>query len=323
MTVPRPRDLIRVPRCTSSRWLRRWGLPLFGVLLVDAVVGLLAARIAYGQLTAEVDARLADAGVRVQDEVLTLEREHLVLLRAIIYTRGLPEALAARDATALQRLVTPLQANADIPLVDVLDNTGMVVLAVRGEGAPAPRAGRAEWTIVQRALAAQRDEHGERQAALVVAAEGPLLATAGAVRLGDRIVGGVVVATPLADLIDRASGTNLIGITVYTKQGWPLATNLDAEPSALPASLAASITGTNTPSVPRTVSIAMAPHRELLGRLIVRREAAAVLGVAHPDNLWSMALTVALPVWLWLPVALVAMALLQRSRAEVVDHRGH
>ena len=299
------------PGVGPSRWLQGWGFAQAGLLLATVLSGLIAAWIAYGEVSAELDARLADAGVRVEDEVLTLEREHLILLRAITYTQGLPEALATSDATALQRLVTPLQANADIPLVDVVDKDGMVVLAVRGEGAPAPTASRAEWTAVQRALAGQRDAQGERQAALVLAPEGPLLATAGAVRLHERIVGAVVAATPLTDLIDRAGGSCPPSVTIYTLDGWPVATNSDTAPPAIPPSLAATIVSADAPSIPRSVSIGTSLHRELLGRFIVRQEVAGLLGVALPDNSWAMAFAVALPVFACLPATLVALALLR------------
>lgn len=265
-------------------------------LLLGIVTALWAGQTASQALYREVDERLNDAGARANVSLRLLERDHLALVRSIAFTQGVPESLVAANVEHLQQLAAPLQASADVPIVNLVDTEGTIVLAIRSEGAPPPLTREISWDVVGRALQGESDSYGERWTALVHAVEGDLLATAGPVRVGDHIVGAVVVATPLDEALEMMAGETPILLTVYDIDGIPIASWNDSLPPSIDASLAANIVGGRGEPVPRSYSFGRENRRELLGRLILRNEAVAVLGVATPESVGHVTQSITLQV---------------------------
>jgi len=233
-----------------------------------------------------LDARLGDAGVGANAAMLDTEREHLEALRAFTFTEGVADALAVRDVDRLEALLGPLDANLGIPMVDVLDTRGRVLLALRGEGTVAPiyRA-RDGIGIVQRALSGSPDELGERFSTLVVSDEGPLVATVGPVRGGDdAVVGAILVMTPLEDVLTTSTNEHGTWLTVYSASGGvPLATTAPAKPRTLTGSLQSLLPDDRLP-VASSYRVPDGRARELLGALVVRHEPVAWIGAAEVDD---------------------------------------
>jgi len=82
----------------------------YAVLAIIVVVAgaYLIARTMAGSLQDRFDQQLHDAGVLASDGVVAVEREHLVTLRAIVHTEGLPQAVQGEDAAAIRAVVLPL-----------------------------------------------------------------------------------------------------------------------------------------------------------------------------------------------------------------------
>ena len=91
--------------------------------------------------------------------------------------RFILEDLHSSNGTALNRLVTPLQANSTVPMMDVVDTNGRVLLAVRSKGAPAPVASRKGLDALQRALSGAHGPRGGRLSEIVIFRSGPTLLT--------------------------------------------------------------------------------------------------------------------------------------------------
>src|SRR6202022_2073620 len=95
------------------------------VLLV-ALVGTIGTAAVTAQVTsesvAEFNGNLLRASLLANDHLSLLEAARLTTLRAAAATTGVPEATTSHDTTALQRLLTPVVANAAVPslLVHVL-----------------------------------------------------------------------------------------------------------------------------------------------------------------------------------------------------------
>lgn len=227
-----------------------------------------------------LDARLRDAGAGADAGLVSVEAEQLSALRAITFTQGVARAIVDDDPAALNRLVTPLHANSDVPMVDVLRRDGRVLLAVRSKGAPRPVASRAGMPAVAQALREARGPRGGRFTVLAIFRSGPTLVTAGPVLDGARSVGVVLVMTPLADVLGRLSQDVRADLSVYTSDGVPIATTALQDPPGIDPTEARTLIGGGAIEM-RTIH---GDDREALGRLIVDHEPDAVLGVALEDD---------------------------------------
>lgn len=262
-------------------WYRRWRIHVVLGVAVAALAAFWAGERAASGVRAELDARLRDAGAGADAGLVTLEAEQLSALRAVTFTEGVGHALATRDVATLNRLVTPLQANADVPMVDVVLPDGRVVLAVRSKGAPAPVASRAGMPAIARALRQARGPRGGRSSELDLFRSGPTVVTIGPILDGAKPVGVALAMTPLADALGRLSQEVGARLTAYDADGRPLATTAPYEPRPLERDEARALMGGGP--------VAYRSHggeREALGRLILDHRPVAVLGAALHDSSW-------------------------------------
>jgi hypothetical protein len=258
-----------------QRWLH---LALGFVVAILAVVW--AGQRATQGVRDNLDARLRDAGAGADAALVSLEAEQLSALRGVTFTQGVAGALAAHDVRLLNRLVTPVQANSTVPMVDVILPDGRVELAVRSKGAPAPVASRAGLPAIGQALREAHGLRGGRFSEVVIFRSGPVLMTIGPVMNGATAVGVVLAMTPLADALGRLSQQVAADLTAYDVAGAPIATTATFEPRPVDRVTAQSLIGGGA-IVDRYVR---GDNREALGRLIVDHQAVAVLGVSLPDN---------------------------------------
>lgn len=268
---------IRPPR---ERWYRQRWLHLALGLVVAVLAVTWAGQRAGRGVRDNLDARLRDAGAGADAGLVSVEAEQLSALRAITFTQGVAKAIVELDPKALNRLVTPLHANSDVPMVDVVRPDGRVLLAVRSKGAPRPVASRAGMPAVTQAMREAHGPRGGRFSEVVVFRTGPTLVTIGPVMQQNDPVGVVLVMTPLADVLGRLSQEVRANLSVYSPNGVPLATTAVQDPPGLDPSEARTLIG-GGPIEMRTIH---GDDREALGRLIVDHEPDAVLGVSLEDN---------------------------------------
>ncbi len=211
----------------------RWKivLPYFFLTVVMAIAGsYLATRLVTGSLADRFDNQLAEAGRGVSDAVVRKEREHLETVRAVSFTEGLPLALSASDDEALARLVEPIAVNAAVERLELLDANGQrlntLLLSDRESltyqdinDGDKP----ATWPLVQRVLAGDVDEAGDKHAEITETSQGYVLYTAGPISLDGRIIGVVLVGTSLDSLVKQVKAEALADITIYGFDGIPLA----------------------------------------------------------------------------------------------------
>lgn len=248
-------------------------------MVVAVAAVLVSGVLAAGEVTAQIDARLRAAGAGADTGLLAVESDQLSLLREIEFTSGLGAALAAKDSLALNRLVTPLQVNSGVPMVDVVRPGGVVILAVRSQGAPRPVATRKGVRAIRQAIDEAHGARGGRFTELTTLQRAPVLLTIGPVLLGDRAVGAVMVMSPLADVLGRLSAEVGTTLSAYNGRGDPVATTVRSDPTRLSPPQDSVFRGG-----PVQVRQTAGDTREMLGRLIVDHNSAAILGVALRDD---------------------------------------
>ena len=263
-----------------ERWYMRRELHLAIGILVAILTVYFAGERATAGARATLDARLVQAGAGADAALVAIESEQLSAVRAVAFTQGVAAALSAHDGPALNGLVTPLQANSTVPMVDIVEPDGRVLLAVRTKGAPAPVASRKGLRAIDLSLRGIHGPRGGRFSEIVIYRSGPTLLTISPIVLGTKPVGAVLAMTPLADVLGRVSQEVNAELTAYDSIGDPIATTATFNPRPLSPDIAQALIGGG----PITTRYDWADHREKLGRLIVDHQPDAVLGVALEDD---------------------------------------
>lgn len=273
-------EVIELQPKRPTRWYARSSLHLLLGLIVAILAVFWAGQRATQGVRDNLDARLRAAGAGTNAGLVQLEAEQLTALRSITFTQSFGPALATINASELNSIVTPLQANSGVPMVDVSLPNGKIVLAVRSKGAPAPVASRAGLPALKQAIQQAKGSHGGRFSELVIFKSGPTILTIGPVLDGSKAVGAVLVMTPLADALGRISQEIGADLTAYDSNGVPIATTVAFRPKAVPLDTARALVG----GAAIQMRYVYGEHREALGRLIIDNEPDAVLGVSLVDN---------------------------------------
>lgn len=264
----------------SVPWYRqRWLHLALGFTVAVLAVFWAGQRAAQG-VTDGLEARLRGAGAGADAGVVSVEAEQLSAVRGVTFTVGVGHALGTHHVKLLNRLVAPVQANSNVPMVDIVLPGGRVELAVRSKGAPAPVASRAGLPAIEQSIREAQGPRGGRFSEVVVFRSGPVLMTIGPVLEGPTVVGVVLAMTPLADVLGRLSQQVAANLTSYAAVGVPLATTAPYRPPPVAPDTAHMLMGGGA-LVTRHVD---GGYLETLGRLIVDHQAAAVLGVSLKDN---------------------------------------
>jgi hypothetical protein len=264
----------------ARRWYLRRELHLLAGVAVAILTVFFAGQRATAGARAALDDRLVNAGAGADAALVDIESEQLSLVRAITFTDGVAPALAAHEGPTLSTLVTPLQADMNIPMVDVVEPDGHVLLAVRSKGAPAPVASRKGLQALTLALRQARGSLGGRLSELVIYRSGPALLTIGPIMWHGKPVGAVLAMTPLADVLGRISQEVGVELTAYDSIGDPIATTATFNPKPIASTVAETLMAGGAIVTRYDGS----DHREKLGRLIVDHEPDAVLGAALEDD---------------------------------------
>lgn len=227
-----------------------------------------------------LDARLVQSGAGADAAMVGVESEQLSVAREVAFTQGVGAALVTRDGAALNRLVTPLQANSTVPMIDVVDTNGRVLLAVRSKGAPAPVGSRKGLRALELSLKGAQGTRGGRLSEIVIFRSGPTLLTISPILSGSTPVGAVLAMSPLADVLGRIAQEINVELTAYEANGNPIATTANFDPRPVALDTARTLMGGGAIETRYN----WADHREKLGRLIVDHEPDAVLGVSLEDD---------------------------------------
>jgi signal transduction histidine kinase len=195
-----------------------------------------------GSLEERLRNQLADAAGVASDEVALFENRLLSHLRELTFLQGAYEHMRDGEYQDLQELIVPTISNSNIQRTIITDRSGLVVLDITlPEGAAEPRAGGplvgrnlADIPLVQRVTNGIRDEYGDRHAALVDVDEqlfltigAPFRLTDNPSRAGSELVGAVLVAEPLRNVLDQIKQTAVARrVTVYQPDGQVVATTL-------------------------------------------------------------------------------------------------
>jgi len=207
-------------------------------LLIVALVGIIGTAAVTAQVTseavAEFNGSLFRASLLANDHLSLVEAARLTTLRAAAATTGVPEATDAHNTTSLDRLLTPVVANAAVPslLLHVLDRQGNEIIVIGPAGpvvAPSTSSGFVSEPAVAAVLAGRSDAQGDKYVFLRTDSAGTTVYWTGPIRnVTGQVVGVALVAEPLATIAGaiRSSGTD--HVSFYGPTGAVLQSSLSS-----------------------------------------------------------------------------------------------
>jgi adenylate cyclase len=229
------------------------------------------------RLQERFNVQLVDGFETASTEIFQSESKALITERAIARTVGVSEAAAARDLPGLNALVRPLAVNAHVPLVQVLDASGLRLygLSLTAEdNLSGDSFDFAAWAPVRRVLAGESDSLGDKFSGVLDGPGGPALYVAGPLLLDNQRVGVVLVGFPLSTLLPQMIADSTAPVTLYRPDG-QAAFSTFPKGARMPALTAALLTTVNTAGTPHTLqnrlwTLDANEYTEAVGPLLVR-----------------------------------------------------
>ena len=258
--------------------------------------------------------QLRDSGQRAADEVVRVEEELLALERAIANTEGVAAAVARGDAEDIRARILQLVVNADVDAVSILDREGSSLLSIRKVQVDAPPGEFStlrgegfftDWSFVRELLDldlvsffSENEEEEGKQVGLgelvlgqdvvpVLFVGGPLVDEQGTV------FGAVLVGSYIPSMIADISEAARANISFYDPEGGLLATVFEEDSSwdppglQLDGDLLPAARNPDGPTAPlRSIQIAGQPYGEVLTPFQVRGGAVdlGTMGISLLDS---------------------------------------
>lgn len=238
--------------------------------------------------------QLFETGRLAADRVVEVERENLAVLRALIHTQGIPEALAENNLENIERFAYPIAVNENAEWILFLDNSGTEILSLKRE-----REGNTtsythspseiDWAnsaFISRILQEQADGKGDKFAALVGADADIAIHIGGPIYLDGTLVGIALVSNHLQSLSeDLRQASAAHQIVVYSLEGAPIISALptnNLDDFMLSADSAQHVLQRKDDTIyPRAFTFNGRLYTEMLGVLEVREgEALGLFGAA-------------------------------------------
>ncbi len=219
-----------VARALASRLSTKIILPYLVLALCLAVtMTLVTVRFTAGALQERVDNRLIEAAQVTSDGLVAVEDDQLVQLRQMVFTEGVAEALADHDPRELAALLRPQWTNAGLSTLIAFDRTGQPLLGWQREPGTTPSAppvnvvvdDLSSWWLVQQIVANRTDAFGDKYSGF----KERQFFTVAPVRQAGKVVGGLMVAMPVEQLLERLQSSSQASVTTfYDERGLAVAT---------------------------------------------------------------------------------------------------
>jgi signal transduction histidine kinase len=235
--------------------------------------------------------QLFEASRVAGDGIVRRERTHLVDLRLLAFTEGVPEAMARRDADRLQELLWPLILNNGMEVATAVGLDGTEILSLArdpqtNEYVASRGLDFASLDIVRRVLSGQVDDQGDKYVGFLETTYGAYLFTSAPVHdAAGNLVGVMLRGSRLESLLAEMKAQSLADIVVLDQQGALVATTLPQPDEGFDALvLDPAETADVDPSMTRDLTLYGRPFQAVYAPLQVRQQPMGILVVVLPSN---------------------------------------
>ena len=235
--------------------------------------------------------QLFEASRVAGDGIVRRERTHLVDLRLLAFTEGVPEAMARQDADRLQELLWPLILNNGMEVATAVGLDGTEILSLArdpqtNEYVASRGLDLASLDIVRRVLSGQVDGQGDKYAGFLETTHGAYLFTSAPVHdPAGNLVGVMLRGSRLESLLAEMKAQSLADVVVLDQQGALVATTLPQPDEGFDALVLApaDVAGVD-PSMTRDLTLYGRPFQAVYAPLQVRQQPMGILVVVLPSN---------------------------------------
>ena len=241
--------------------------------------------------------QIYEAGKIASELIVSYESQLLETERLLANVQGAADAIGTGDADGLRDLTLGIVANDQQDAAEFFDLSGNHVLSIRHRPGGNPEeylfasgglTELSEQDVVQSVLSAERDEQGDKFAAVVETDLGNFLYVSGPVRDSDgNIVGAVLVGRSLDRIAMEMRAKTFAQITFYDRSGQviestlPFPQSIDHETASQTTAFKDIRSTTRELATERSIESANIPFTEILGSWEVRSDQEiGVLGVS-------------------------------------------
>jgi diguanylate cyclase (GGDEF)-like protein len=198
-------------------------------LLLMLILGVIGTYLTTSLVATSLENRIADQLVHAQEAALDgavkLQGRQVAAVRLIANTEGVDRAVRAGDAAALRQLVVPLEVNNRLGSVMIFNAAGRTILEVSQPDSTNPeglvfKSGTdlSNEPIVTPVLNGEYDALGDKYIGYR-GSPPSALAAAGPVMLADRVVGGVLIETPLSEVLGEMQSKAQAQVALLDQNG--------------------------------------------------------------------------------------------------------
>ena len=260
-------------------------------LLLAAVGTYVVTRLVTSSIRERFENQIYEASRVAADNIIRREQTHLINLRLMAFSQGVPEAFASRDTATLQSVFFTLADNNKTEIVTAigLDSQELMTLGLNPtSGQYLLTSGRDFSTFepVQNVLKGVVDQRGDKFVGLLDTKYGPALFTTAPVHnASGQLVGVLMIGTHLDTLIAETKTQSLADIIILDLNRKLIATTL-AKTEQRDKVLEESAQDPGGPNTPQTRDISL-PERDYqvyYKPLVARQQTFGWLGVALPST---------------------------------------
>jgi signal transduction histidine kinase len=274
-------------RLVSSGLRRKLIIPYMLLTLLLAIVGTyVVTRLVASSIEERFTNRLKEAGQVSVDSIARRERKHLENLRSMVYTNGVPEAVAGQNNTKLNDLLYPILINSKTDLISVLNTQGQEFFSLgfdKTSNRYIQSTGQdfSNFTPVQKILEKTVDAGADKFVGIHETSFGPAFFTAAPIPDADgNLTGVLMTGTYLANLLADAKNEALADVALFNQDGSLIATTLTEPDEGFGALEAAAqnLEGSTTPVI-KDVKLFNRNYQVLFTPFTVRNEQLGWTGV--------------------------------------------
>ena len=279
-----------VPRFSGLRG--KLIIPYVTLTLLLAMLGIfVVTRLVTSSLQERFANTLYETSRAAADNIVLQEQTNLQNLRLMVFTQGVPEALAAGDVGSLKNQLIPLVENYKIELLTLINQNGSVILnlhkdQITGNYITSFEGDLALDPIVKNILQGYQDDKGDKFVRVVNTPFGPALITSAPVRdSAGSLAGVMLVGTRLESLLSTSKAQSLADIILLDENNNLLNTTFteSGDTFAVLRNAGVEATAFTSPKI-QELSLYGRQFQILYSPFILRQQPVGLLGVAMPSS---------------------------------------
>lgn len=269
---------------------------LLTIALVAGIGVYIVTRLVAGSLQERFDNQLLDSAHAAANSLADIEREQLTVLRSMVFTEGVPQAVLDRDTNHLEEWLRPIATNARLDDVIVFDHDGKGIFQLTLSDSirlnytvTSPPTDVDNWGGVREVLVENVDDLGDKYVDIRQSETSALFYITAPVKDEDgTVVGGISVGMDLERLVGLISQQSLSAVVLYGNDGAILGNTFR---SASPADLVLTSErvqklsqSTNKFSPIQEQNLQGLPYQIMYAPLEIRSQQVGLIAVGLPTN---------------------------------------